>query len=294
MKPHHTRLLANYGPEAVILGASEGIGRAFAEELAAAGFSLLLVARRPGPLQAAAASISDRYGVEVRTLEADLSEPGIWKRIRDAAGDSAGDADSDATGDTRLGLVIYNAAASPIGPLLDLELETVARTVSVNIATPLEVLHGAGNAMRRRFADSGHRGGVILLSSLSALRGTPYISAYAASKAWAMVLAEGVGQETAAEGVDVLACVAGATDTPGYRDSLTAGSVAPVQSPEAVAREALTALGRRNLIITGRMNRLIAALVYGMMPRKWGTAILSRAAASLRRRDDVGLNRTDS
>ena len=278
MEPHHDRLPGTYGNEAIVLGASEGIGLAFAEELAAAGFSLLLIARRPDPLKTAADSISSRFGVDVRIMEADLSEPGIWRKI----------GSRPETADT--GIVVYNAAASPIGPLLDLELETAARTVSVNISSPLEVLHGAGNLMRRRFIESGHRGGVILLSSLSALRGTPYISAYAASKAWAMVLAEGVGQETAAEGVDILACIAGATDTPGFRDSLTGKSVAPVQTPGAVAREALAALGRRNLIITGRMNRLIAALVYGMMPRKWGTAILSRAAASLRRREDAGLS----
>ena len=265
-----------YGPKAVVLGASEGIGRAFAEELARRGFQLLLASRRPGPLNAAADELR-ALGAAVDTLPLDLAEPDPWPRIAGALGN----------GDW--GLLVYNAAASPIGPFLDLSLEAARRTVSVNVASPLDVVHGAGNALRARHAATGRRGGIILLSSLSGLRGTPNVSAYAATKAWSIVLAEGAGAEMRREGVDMLACVAGATDTPGFRDSVTGkGPGAPVQPPQAVVRAALGGLGRRHVAIPGLGNRLIAGLMYGLLPRRWATAVLGRATAGLRRRDDAG------
>ena len=272
------RLLERYGTTAVVIGASEGIGRSFAEELARSGFNLLLVARRPGPLEDAAEEIRGSCGVEVTTLSLDLSQPDPWPGIQKALG----------TADW--GLLVYNAAASPIGPFLDMDITAARRTVAVNVAAPMDIVHAAGNEIRRRYAESGRRGGIILMSSLSGLRGTPTVSAYAATKAWNLVLAEGVGEEARAQGVDLMACIAGATDTPGYRDSLTGkGPSAPLQSPRAVAAGALRALGHRTSMISGGMNRLIAALMYGLIPRRWSTRMLGRATASLRRRNDAGL-----
>jgi short-subunit dehydrogenase len=231
---------AEYGPLAVILGASEGIGLAFAEELAHRGFSLILAARRTGPLRSAAENIAAQYGVETETLSLDLAEPDPWPKIESAI------AERD------FGLLVYNAAASPIGEFLDLKLEAARRTVAVNVASPLDVLHGAGNSLRKRFQRSGKRGGVILMSSLSGIRGTPYVSTYAATKAWNLVMAEGAGLEARSQGVDLMACIAGATDTPGYRDSVTGkGPGAPVQSPKALASETLNKLGRRCSMIPG-------------------------------------------
>ena len=269
-------LYNRYGPHAVILGSSEGIGAAFAEELAERGFSLLLIARRIGPLEDAAAGIRNRYSVEAETLTLDLAENNPWPVI------------SKALNGRDYGLVIYNAAASPIGPFLDLDLEAARRTVSVNVASPLDVVYGAGNELRERWRRTGKRGGIILLSSLSGLRGTPNVSAYAATKAWNLVLAEGVSAEAKPQGVDVMACIAGATDTPGYRDSLTGrGPGAPVMSPRAVASAALRKLGNRGSYIPGLANRLVAGLIYGLIPRRWASGILGKATSSLRRRDDA-------
>jgi short-subunit dehydrogenase len=156
----------------------------------------------------------------------------------------------------------------------------------------MEIVHHAGNRFRERYRTVGKRGGIILMSSLSGLRGTPVVSAYAASKAWNLVLAEGVSVEARPEGVDIMACVAGATDTPGYRDSLTGrGPGAPVQSPGAVAREALNLLGRRGSMIPGLSNRIVAGLMYGLLPRRWASEILGKATAGLRRRGDARLGR---
>ena len=182
MKRIHEELYSSYGPRALIFGASEGIGLAFATELADAGFDLLLVARRIELLECAASDLTERFDVNVKTLSIDLSKTGCWEMTMKALKNED------------FGLVIYNAAASPIGPFLDLDLQSLERTVSVNISSPLEIVHGAGNDLRQRYKTRQRRGGIILMSSLSGLRGTPHISAYAASKAWGMVLAEGISQ----------------------------------------------------------------------------------------------------
>ncbi|MDF1566766.1 MAG: SDR family NAD(P)-dependent oxidoreductase [Spirochaetaceae bacterium] len=274
----HQKFHAEYGPLAVILGASEGIGLAFAEELARRGFSLILAARRIAPLRDAAEQLAAQYGVLTEILPLDLAEPDPWPKIESVI--SKRD----------FGLLIYNAAASPIGEFLDLKLEAARRTVAVNVASPLDVLHGAGNSFRERYRRSGKRGGVILMSSLSGIRGTPYVSTYAATKAWNLVMAEGAGIEARSQGVDIMACIAGATDTPGYRDSVTGkGPGAPVQSPKALASETLNKLGRRYSMIPGWGNRLTAALIYGWTPRRWIFGILRKATGGLRHRDDAQL-----
>src|SRR5690242_4205171 len=88
-----------YGPWAVIAGGSEGIGSAFAERLAAQGIHVMLIARKPGPLEEVAADLRKRYSTEVRTLSLDLTKP------------EAIDSIIAATKDCDVGMLIHNAGA---------------------------------------------------------------------------------------------------------------------------------------------------------------------------------------
>lgn len=244
---------SRYGPWAIVAGASEGIGAAFTHALASRGLNLVLVARRAPPLVDLADQLESRYKVSVQPLALDLAEPGSVAELLTV------------TSDREVGLLVWNAALSVMGPFLDQPVEAHLMELEVNVRSPMTVVHALATGMVTR-----KRGGIILLSSLSGMQGTALVANYAATKAWNRVLAEGLWYELGKSGVDVLACIAGATDTPGYRSSAprpgSDGNV-PVQQPAEVAAEALEALGRVPGIITGRKNRLAAGLMR-FLPRR--------------------------
>jgi len=258
---------ARYGPYALVAGASEGIGRAFAAELAAAGLNLVLVARRQPPLALLSEELRAAHGIDVRTVSADLADP------------AAADAVVSASGGCEIGLLVYNAAASSVGRFLDTPIDAHLRTVHVNVRGPLLLAHAFAGAMVAR-----GRGGIVLMSSLTAFQGTPLVANYGATKAFNLVLAEGLWSELAESGVDVLACCAGATLTPGYErvtPKRAAERFAPrPQDPRDVAREALGALGRRPVIVTGAGNRIASFVMRRLFTRRFAVATMTKAMKS--------------
>lgn len=252
--------LGRYGPWAIVAGASEGLGAEFATELAARGLNLVLIARRPPVLEELAEVIRNEYDVDVRALALDLGESNIASKL------------DEATSELEIGLLIYNAAYSLIGPFLDATIDEHSTELNVNCRAPLTLTHLFG----RRMTDRG-RGGIVLLSSMAGLQGSPLIANYAATKAYNLILAEGLWDELRESGVDVLACCAGATRTPNYERSRPAtggSSLVPVLEPGAVVRETLAALGKRPSFIPGRRNRLAAALLNRFLSRKRAIAIM--------------------
>ena len=168
-----------------------------------------------------------------------------------------------ATAELDVGLLIYNAARSPRGELIELPLEEQLAAVDLNVRGPLALAHGFG----RRLAARG-RGGIVVLSSLTAFQGSPYVATYGATKAFLLALAEGLWLELAPRGVDVLVVCAGATLTPNYLSSRAEGGAPGELEPEQVAREALAALARGPLLIPGRFNRFASQLMRRLLPRR--------------------------
>jgi short-subunit dehydrogenase len=114
----------------------------------------------------------------------------------------------------------------------------------------------------------------VLMSSMAGNQGTARIAAYAASKAFNRVLAEGLWEELAPRGIDVIACCAGAVRTPGYAN--TAGRDAPgTLDADRVAERTLAALGRGPIVIPGFVNRLAAALMGRILPRRAAIRIMA-------------------
>jgi short-subunit dehydrogenase len=262
-KPPSADFFRRYGPVALIAGASEGIGAAFARELAALGLDLVLVARRAAPLTVLADELRAAHGVDVRIVPCDLADSGGAETIAAACRGLA------------VGLLIYNAAAATVGRFLDIPIEDHLRTVEVNARGPVLLAHAFGGAMAQR-----GRGGIVLMSSLTAFQGTPLVASYGATKAFDLGLAEGLWGELRELGIDVLACCAGATLTPGYeratpRDRAAGLAPAP-QQPADVAREALDALGRRPFVVTGRANRIASFVLRRVLTRRAAVAAIGR------------------
>lgn len=238
-----------YGPWAIITGASEGIGESFARSLASRGLHLVLVARRPGPLEALSGELRKSHGVEVRTLSADAGSPELVPAL-DAV-----------VGGDHVGLVVHSAAFSALGPFLDRPLTDLQKVIDVNCRAAVALAHHFG----RRMAERG-RGGILLMSSLAGGQGTPIVATYAATKAFEIVLAEGLWDELGPKGVDVLACRAGPTRTPTFEASRPRKKVPTMESGEVVD-EALRALGRRPVIVPGRVNRAVNFVMQRFLSR---------------------------
>lgn len=253
-----------YGPWALVAGASAGLGAAFAEQLAARGLNLLLVARRQDALDHLATGLRSGHGIEVRTLAADLGRPDLQAIVRQF------------TDGLDVGLLVYNAAHSVIGPFLDQPVEEHLRVVDVNCRGPLLLAHLLGAAMAKR-----GRGGIVLMTSTAGSQGGPWISTYAASKAFNLLLAEALWDELGSRGVHVVACRAGATRTPGYEASKPKPSWVPLLEPVFVADRALAALGRRPSVVPGWFYALSAFLMNRLMPRRMAIRIMGRATRKL-------------
>lgn len=258
--------LAPYGPWAVVVGASEGIGEAFAVQLAECGLNVVLVARRPEPLNALARRLIDDHGVETLAVPLDFGEPGAADQL------------ADATADLDIGLAVYNAALSCVGPFLQYPADDHVREVMVNCVGPVTVAHHFAQRFQNR-----PRSGLILMSSLAGFQGTPLVANYAATKAYNRILAEGLWDEFKARNMDVIACNAGATLTPAYINSQPnkQAFAPPEMTPEAVAIEALHALGRGPSVITGRANRLAAFVMNRLLPRRAAVRIMGNSARSM-------------
>jgi len=254
-----------YGPRALVVGASDGIGASFASALAARGLDVILVARRREPLAALAERLRTAHGVETSVVVADVGTPeGVDAVDRAADG---------------VGLLVCNAAFAPIGPFVALTPSQVDAVLDVNCRAAVRLTHSIGSAMVAR-----GRGGVILLSSMAGAQGSALVAHYAATKAYLRVLAEGLWTEWRPRGVDVLACCPGLVRTPTYLASFPArlGRLVPApMEPDRVVRAALAALGRRPVVIPGWRNRLAASAVARLLPRSAALALVSRQTRAM-------------
>ncbi len=233
--------LQKYGPWALIIGGSEGVGAAFARKLAAAGSKLVLVARKQGPLQELAAELT-AGGTEVRTVSVDMSTSDAIDRVRTV------------TDDVEIGFLIYNAGANNIrGDFVELDSEVYRSVIGVNVIGQTEFAHHYGALMRQR-----RHGGIILCGSTSGYMGAPSLAAYTASKAFSRIFTESLWAECRAFGIDVLHLTIGFTATPamgrlGY-------DLSAAQAPEEVAQEGLDNIANGPVWIAGGSKNLDVAI----------------------------------
>ena len=258
-----------YGPTALVAGASEGLGEAYARALAARGLDLILIGRRQQPLEDTARKITAQFGVKALPVVCDLSRGDAVQQINNAIGDLPVD------------FLVYNAAMSYIGPYLATDLSTHNGIAAVNMLTPLSILHYFGGKMveRRRGSKMVERrkGGIVIMSSIAGFQGSGYLATYAATKAFCRVLAEGLWYEWRPLNVDVIACCAGATATPNYLRTKPrkASSLEPkVQLPADVVEECLKRIGTTPSFVSGTGNKLVTFLMRHVFPLKKSITIM--------------------
>jgi short-subunit dehydrogenase len=187
-----------YGPWAVITGASDGTGASFARHLANLGLNLVLIARREGPLKQLSQALGEDFGIEVRPVFIDLYEAGAGQRVVQAAEG------------LDVGLFISNAGSDPNGSaFMGAPLSAWKNMLERNVSALVEPCYGFAEQMLKR-----GRGGIIVMSSGAALGGQPGGTVYSATKAFGLNFAESLWAELAPQGIDVICAVCGAMDTP--------------------------------------------------------------------------------
>lgn len=262
-------LKKKYGRTALVAGASEGIGEAFASYLAQAGMDLILIARRAEPLQQLADTLIKKHPIHVTTISCDLSDANARKELLEQLSSK------------EINLLVYNAALSYIGPFEESTAALNSKIAETNMLAPMQMAHELGNRMLQK-----KQGAVILMASLAGFQGSGFLSVYAATKAFNRVLAESLWYEWKNSGVHVIACCAGATATPGYLNTKPEkGSFfAPkVQLPEEVVQECFEKLGKQPSFVTGAANYLASFIMQKLMPRKMAITIMGDTAKKMYR-----------
>ena len=246
--------MEKYGLWALVTGAAMGLGAEFARQLARMGLNLVLVDIKSEALATRSDSLKHEFSVDIRPVVLDLGAddflPGLLA----------------ATRELEIGLLVNNAGISAIGHFLDVPLEKHLSILAVNARAPLILAHHFGGLMRER-----KRGGIIFVSSMSALNGTSYVSEYSATKAHDLALGEALWQELRPSNVDVLTTIVGATDTPGWRaenPNPDAKTWPPVMNVDDTVRETLAALGKAPSFVPGTQNRVATFLTTRFLSRK--------------------------
>jgi short-subunit dehydrogenase len=246
---------AKYGPWALVVGGSEGVGAEFSGKLAALGLDLVIVARKPGPLEEVAA-LCREAGVEVRTVTADVSDPlTALARVREV------------TDDVEVGLLVYMAGANTVnGPFTEIDIEKVRQVIAMNVGGQLEFTHHFGELMRVR-----GRGGIVLIGSNAGNVGTPRISHYGAAKAFSRIFSEAIWYELKPYGVDVLHLLLSFTATPAM--ARLGYDVSVADDPALVAQQGIDHLADGPVWVAGRSENVAEVdLRNSQMPRSEAVA----------------------
>jgi short-subunit dehydrogenase len=214
-----------YGPWAVVAGASDGVGAAYARAMGERGLNVVLIARRQALLDELASEISAKSHVEVLPLAIDLATSDAASRVIEAAGA------------LEVGMLMYNAGSDPVNQyFLSYDVEPQLELIQRNCVTPTVLCHHYAGPMKSR-----GRGGIVLVTSSGGTIGMPQMVVYGGTKAYDLVFAEALWTELSPSGVDILAPILAATDTPTLRRVLAKRGMLESEHDDSPLPNAVTA-----------------------------------------------------
>ena len=231
--------------EALVTGASSGIGYELAKLFAADGWDLLLVARSRDDLEAVAAELTTAHDVEAHVFPADLATPDGPRELYEAVTDAGHEVDA----------LVNNAGFGAFGRFLDTDSDTDAALVGLHVTavTTLTKLFG------REMADRGH-GYVLNTASIAGWAPAPMSAVYSAAKHYERALSEALAEELDEQGITVTALCPGETDTGffdrgNYEDS-AAASADMMSAAEVAAAGYEGLMNGERIVIPGWRNKL--------------------------------------
>lgn len=240
---------------AVITGASQGLGKAFAEDCASRGYSLVLVALPGTGLPELARGIESRFAVDCLEIEADLTNPEQRQSFMETVLQRF----------SRIDVLINNAGTGQNGLFDLLPYQIQQKTIELNVQANMQLCYAFLPCLANK-AESGMAGRIMMVASLAAFYPMPLFAVYAATKAFLLHFSLALRHEVSELGISVSAlCPGGIITSPELREKVRSqGLLGRLSSmePEKLARIALDGmlLGKA-LIIPGWFNRLL--MVFG-------------------------------
>lgn len=250
-----------FGTWAIVTGASSGIGKEFAYQLAQNGFHLILLARREQKLQEIANDLTSTYSIQVKFKSFNLSEEINMDTLEEL------------TAQLDVGLLVSNAGDGRMGIFNNIPIGSLERMIQLNVTSHLQLSHWFTSLLLKK----NKKGGLILLSSTTAFQGTPYATNYSASKAYVLTFGEALNYELKNKGIHVTVLAPGPTDTPGLTENKDADLVSHLptkpQSVKDLVKEGLAAISKNKpLQIGGASNRVMYRVMKLVFPRKLASA----------------------
>lgn len=258
-----------YNKWALVTGASAGIGWALAQRLAAAGAHLVLTGRRTDRLQKLAADLSVKHAIETEVFTADLTRPEAPTEILAFTTQKG----------RQIDLLVNNAGFGAFGYIHEIDESRLLEMIQVNCSAVVHLTRLYAPAMvQRRYGD------ILVVASTAAFQAVPFNSAYAATKAFDLIFAEGIAQELRPFGVNVCALCPGPTTTEFQQVAHQPDRAFKVaETADKVARVGLEGLVKsKSFVISGAMNRLMME-AERLAPRSF----VAKAAAKMMRPDDA-------
>jgi len=237
MSANGSSLRDRYGEWALVTGASAGIGLAFAQAFARQGLSCVLAARREDRLKALGSELSERHGVETRSVAVDLASAEGPDRL------------ADAVADLPIGVLVNNAGFGYAGRFDKLETDRLRAMVMLNCVAPVVLTSRILPGMIKR----GH-GAVIIVGSVAGRQPLPLHAVYSATKAFDLLFGEGLWAELRGTGIDALTVEPGPTATEFFAVAGEQVEANHGEPPENVVQIALDSLGKRPSVVSGWFN----------------------------------------